>query len=238
MFSKAALALAVIVVALTGAARADFVFGGRAYGALSPGIVDPPIADTGALPPGGGALSAHMDNFSFMGLVTSGALNAQTMGAGVLATSDASIATFHADLRALGINFVANADLIEAHSRADGSAAPVSVIGSAMFTNLVVNGVTLNPTASANTMVPLGAAGFLVLNEETSSMTATDGNVSVSAVHVHLTGGIEIFLAHAESSISSQQAVVPEPATWMLLGVGILGLVGFATRYRSCRREF
>src|SRR5260370_5025252 len=106
MCAKAALALAIVVVALTGAARADFVCGGRAYGALSPGIVDPPLADTGALPPGGGALSAHMDNFSFMGLVTSGALNAQTMGMITgLATSDASVATFHADLRALNINF-------------------------------------------------------------------------------------------------------------------------------------
>jgi hypothetical protein len=218
------------VVVLTGTSRADFVYGGRAFGALSPGIVDPPLADTGALPAGGGVLAAHLDSFSFMGLVSSGALNAQTMGLGGVATSDASIATFHADLHTLGLNFVANADLIEAHAKVDGNA-PLSVLGSAMFTNLVVNGVAVNTQVPANTMVPLGAAGFLVLNEETGSMTATDGNVSVTAVHVHLTGGIEIFLAHVESSV----AVVPEPGTWMLLSSGILGLAGFhklRTRHR------
>jgi len=221
------LALALIVATAPGAVRADFIYGGQAYGAFSPGVVDPPIAATGALPATGGVLTAHLPNFSFMGVVTSGALDAQTMGVGGVASSDASVATFHADLRAIGINFIADGDRIEAHARADGTATPLSVTGSAMFTNLVVNSMMINPQAAPNTMISLGAAGFLVLNEETSTMTASDGTIAVNAVHVHLNAGIDIYLAHAESSISNQLAAVPEPRTGILLGIGILALLGF-----------
>jgi hypothetical protein len=224
MFRITTLALALTGIALTGAARADFVYGGRAYASFAPGVVDPQ-ADTGSLPPGGGVLTAHLDNFNFMNLVTSGALDAQTMGVGGVASSDASVAKFHADLRALNANFVADADLISSHSQANGM--PLSVNGTAAFVNLVVNGMALSPSAPPNTMVSLGTVGFIVLNEQTSSVTATDGNIAVNGVHIHLTGlGVDIFLAHTESSISNQQTPVPEPGTWMLLGIGTLALVG------------
>ena len=223
MIRKAAapLALFLAVSMLGGTARADFLYSGEAYGAFSPGLV-PPVADTGPLPSGGGALTAHLDMFSFMGVVTSGALDGQTMGLGGMVSSDASVAKFHADLRPLNINFVADADLIQAHGTANGTISPLGVTGSAVFTNLVVNGMTIGSQVPANTMVDLGAVGSIVLNEETTSLTGTDADIMVNAIHVHLSAGVDIFLGHVESDIST--APVPEPRTLMLLTVGGLGL--------------
>src|SRR5262245_15455090 len=50
----ALLAYVVVVSALGGTARADFLYSGEAYGAFAPGVVAPPIADTGPLPSAGG----------------------------------------------------------------------------------------------------------------------------------------------------------------------------------------
>ena len=161
-----------------------------------------------------------------MGVVTSGALDAQTMGLSGVVSSDASVARFHADLRPLNINFVADADLIQAHARADGMASPLAVTGSAQFTNLVVNNMTVTSQVPPNTMVDLGAVGSIVLNEETSSLTGTDAEIMVTAIHIHLSAGVDIFLGHVESDISTLQTPVPEPGTLMLVGVGVLCLFG------------
>jgi hypothetical protein len=227
MIRKAAalLALLLAVSALDGTARADFLYGGEAYGAFSPGLV-PPVADTGPLPSGGGVLTAHLDMFSFMGVVTSGALDAQTMGSGGMVSSEASVARFHADLRPLNINFVADADLIQAHVTANGTTSPLGVSGSAMFTNLIVNGAAVSGQVPANTVVDLGAVGSLVLNEETTSLSSTDADIMVTAIHVHLSAGVDIFLGHVESDISTLQTPVPEPRSLLLLVVGAVALVG------------
>jgi PEP-CTERM motif len=233
MIRKAAALLALFLAAsaLSGAVRADFIYGGEAYAAFAPGVVTPPVADTGPLPPGGGALTAHLDNFSFMGVVTSAALDAQTMGLSGMVTSDASVARFHADLRPLNINFVADADLIAAHARADGTVTPFGVTGSAMFTNLVVNNMTINSQVAPNTMIDLGAVGSIVLNEETTSLTGTEAEIMVTAVHVHLSAGVDIFLGHVEADIAT--APVPEPGSLMLLGVAALGILGWRWAQRS-----
>ena len=216
-----------------GGVRADFIYGGDAYGAAGPPLV-PNQADTGPLPSGGGMLSAHQDSFTFMGVVMSGALDAKTMGIAGVASSDASVAAFQADLRLIGIPFMASADLIQSHTKADGNVNPFALTGSAMFTNFMVNNVLINTEVPANTMIDLSTAGSMVLNEETT----TDGQIIVNAVHVHLNVGVDIFLAHTESDISSQQGAVPEPGTLLLLGAGCLGLAGLrrlAGRFRAQR---
>src|SRR5262249_3408036 len=78
------LAVCLTLAASGGVAWADFIYGGDAYGAFAPGVpgADPPVADTGPLPATGGMLSAQLPNFNFMNVVTSGALDAQTMGSG------------------------------------------------------------------------------------------------------------------------------------------------------------
>ena len=223
MIGKAAalLALTLILAVPTAATRADFIYAGQAYAAFAPPVVNAPVAATGPLPSTGGTLMAHADTFNFMNVVTSGALDTKTMGVNGLASSDASVARFHADLRPLGIGFFADADLLTSHSEANGNVVPTSGLGSAAFTNLVVNGSPLGAAAAPNTMVSLGALGFVVLNEQ----TVMDAQVSETAVHVHLNGVADIFLAHTESAISSQ-APVPEPSTLLLLGVAALLILG------------
>ena len=84
----------------------------------------------------------------------------------------------------------------------------VSASGS-NFNNLVILGHVYNGTVPANTRITLPLLGYVVLNEQTSSVGASSASLTINMVHVHVTGfnllgiqvGTEIIVSSATSGI-------------------------------------
>jgi len=77
------------------------------------------------------------------------------------------------------------------------------------FANLVVAGVPLPVNVAPNTRMELPLLGYVILNEQTRSVTSTGASVSVNMIHVYVTTrntlglpvGTEIIVGHANASI-------------------------------------
>ncbi len=84
----------------------------------------------------------------------------------------------------------------------------VSTSGS-NFNNLVILGHVYNGTVPANTRITLPLLGYVVLNEQTSSVGTSTASLAINMVHVHVTGfnllgiqvGTEIIVSSATSGI-------------------------------------
>ncbi len=84
----------------------------------------------------------------------------------------------------------------------------VSASGS-NFNNLVILGHVYNGTVAANTRITLPLLGYVVLNEQTSTVGTSTASLAINMVHVHVTGfnllgiqvGTEIIVSSATSGI-------------------------------------
>jgi hypothetical protein len=78
-----------------------------------------------------------------------------------------------------------------------------------MVNNLVVLGHLYNGTVPANTRITLPLLGYVVLNEQTSSVGTSTASLAINMIHVHVTGinllglqiGTEIIVSSATSGI-------------------------------------
>lgn len=138
------------------------------------------LADTGALPPSGGAQDASLLNASVPGVLSAEVLHASTVAQGSTSRSEASVANI--SLMAGG-NTIA-ADFLMARATATCGSGGASTSGSSEVVGLAVNGKSVTVSGSPNQTVSLPAGGQVIINEQSSSSSGSAGSMTVNALHV------------------------------------------------------
>jgi hypothetical protein len=185
----------VAAISATAATAAPTSYSGRArplsFSALGAAAS---IGDTGPLPASGGSQSASLTNINLLGLASVGLLQGTTSGTGDQSTSSASLVSVSLPIVGLTV------DIVKSQTTAQCSGTTPSVSGSAQLVNLAVLGMPI--TVSMPNIALTVPGGFSVmLNEQKSSVSGTQGSIIVNAIHV--TGpGIDLVVASAESDIT------------------------------------
>jgi hypothetical protein len=220
-------AIAAVFVATAGSVAQTSstpAFSGQAYVVQ---VTVPPlspirVADTGPLPSSGGAQEASLLDVQPIPLEGVGALNgadvasATTVGQGNASRSAASLADL--SLTVAGNTIAAGFLMSEATARCQGSSPSVS--GNSQLANLVINGQNIAISGATNQTIQLPAnAGFVVINEQSSSVNGRSGTMDVNALHVVANnptapGGAplaDVIIAHAHADISCPASPSPPP---------------------------
>src|SRR2546422_3392248 len=184
--------LVAVLVALLGSvvlpspAHAVTSFGGEATGVWvfvpATGLIIK--VTTGQIPPSGGEveaslLSGDIPSGATGGTVTLTSGTLHSIGVG-LDDTDAIASQANTSLTVSGNGITA--DFITAWSNASCPAGPV-VVGGVTLENLVINGQPIIVTGAPNQTVSL-PNGTAVINEQSSSIVGTSGELSVTALHV------------------------------------------------------
>jgi hypothetical protein len=197
-------------------------YSGEAYAAqvTVPPLAPIRVADTGPLPSTGGAQQAALLEVQPIQVGNVGALNGADV-ASATAVAEGNASRSAASLADLSLTVAGNTisgDFLmsEATARCQGSSAAVS--GNSQLAKLVVDGQTITISGATNQTValPLGA-GYVVINEQSSSANGQSGSMDVSALHVvanNPTGGAplaDVVIAHAHADIACPASPPPPP---------------------------
>lgn len=180
--------------------KATTSYGGRAYviDAEVLGVVDTRLADTGALPPEGGAEEVSLLEADIPGLLSAEVLHATTVAQSDASRSEASVANLGLTVGGLTIS----ASLLRAQAAAtcDGKSADVS--GASEVLNLVVNGQSISVSGAPNQELSFPALGArIIINEQTSSANGRNGDITVNALHVIVDGVADVVISSAHADI-------------------------------------
>src|SRR3989454_8652578 len=229
-------------VILPSPAHAVTTFGGEATGVWvfvpATGLIIK--VTTGQIPPSGGDVDASLLSGDIPSGTTGGAVALSTgtlhsVGVG-LDDTDAIASQANVNLTVSGNGITS--DFLTAWSNASCPAGPV-VVGGVTLENLVINGQPIVVTGAPNQTVSL-PNGTAVINEQSSSIVGTSGELSVTALHVTthdtLTGGTlaEVKLAIGDAQIDCALGSPPAGAAtsgggWITLssgGKGTFGMIG------------
>ena len=155
------------------------------------------LADTGPLPPSGGALEASLLTASAGGVLTAEVLHAATIGQGDRTRSEASVAN-------LSLNAGGNAisgDFLMARVMVECTPSGPSVSGSSEIVNLVINGQPVVVSGAPNQQVTL-PNGTIFINEQMTTTTQQTGDITVNALHIAITGVADVVISSAHADIS------------------------------------
>src|SRR5256712_3585930 len=201
-------------------AHAVTTFGGEATGVWvfvpATGLIIK--VTTGQIPPSGGEVEASLLSGDIPSGATGGAVALSTgtlhsVGVG-LDNTDAIASQANTNLTVSGNGITA--DFITAWSNASCTPDPV-VVGGVTLENLVINGQPIFVTGTPNQTVSL-PNGTAVINEQTSSIVGSTGELSVTALHVTthdtLTGQTlaEVKLAIADAQSDRAPGSIPTRA--------------------------
>jgi len=149
------------------------------------------LADTGTLGGINDARDAAVTTGSLPSGLTGEVLSAATMSWSDQVDSVASLANLNMTIAGVGIT----ADSVVAQaSQAAGAAGS----GSATFSNLMINGVSVPVTGAPNQAIWI-PGGLVTINEQSISST---GAATVNALHVAVTGVADVVIASATAGIS------------------------------------
>ena len=152
------------------------------------------LADTGALPSGGGSLSNSVASVSVAGIASADLLSSATSGSGGSSQSQSTLT----DLNLL--NGLVTATVVKSNSSASCSNGQASTSGNAQLVGLTVAGQSIL-TSNPNLSISLPGGISVIVNEQTSSSGGGSGSMTVNALHV--TGpSIDIVVASAHSDIT------------------------------------
>jgi hypothetical protein len=157
------------------------------------------LADTGPLPPSGGALEASLLTVSEGGVLTAEVLHAATIGQGDRTRSEASVANL--SLTAGGNTI--SSDFLMARVLAVCTPGGPSVSGSSEIVNLMVNGQPVVVSGAPNQKVPLPlGTGTITINEQMTMTTKHTGDITVNALHIMITGVADVVISSAHADIN------------------------------------
>jgi len=162
------------------------------------------LSDTGPLPAEGGAREASLLEASVPGVLSAEALHASTVGQGNDSRSEASVANLNLTV---GGNTI-GAGFLMARASASCSGSTPSVSGSSEIVALVVNGQTIAVSGQPNQTVNL-PVGYIVINEQSSSVRGRHGDITVNALHVVITGVADVIISSAHADIDCAPPAPP-----------------------------
>ena len=151
------------------------------------------LGDTGPLPAKGGALRNDLLTLNVPLVLSAGIAQSSVIGVGDHTEASSTVAGLNLLYAGIGIT----ADVLQSHAYAVGSSThPPVGMGSSQIANLIVAGLPIVVTGAPNQTITL-PLGKVVLNE----ITQTAGSITVTAIHVSLTGLVDIALAKSVAGI-------------------------------------
>ena len=171
------------------------------------GIPVGPLADTGPISPSGESREATLLEYPISGVFdpTNGALAAEVLHAAVVAGGNSSSAeTSVANLAVIAAGQSIAADFLMARAAATCNGSSATIAGSSEIARLTLNGQSIVVTGAVNQTIALPGLGQIVINEQKtgSSASASDGEITVNAVHIVLIGGTDLVVASAHADIA------------------------------------
>jgi hypothetical protein len=219
-------ALAFLAFSLAGAAApalvtAQSTVSGEAYGvSVSSLLVNVTSFPDVVLDPQGGTASAAAAGLNVVGVLTTGAIAADTNGTTGPSSADAESTATVSQLNVLAGLITADVVTAQSTSTCDGTTASSSAAGTTLA-NLVVAGVPIPVLPPPNTVIPINvplvASGAVAINEQIAGGNGTTtSSLTVNLLHIQVStlvlGAIDIVIASAHSDVTcGPPAPTPTP---------------------------
>lgn len=152
------------------------------------------LVEAGPLPPEGGADEETAVTAKVPDLLTAEALHAATIGRGLVARSEASVA--EVDLTVAGNRITASFVMARAVAACDGGR--IFLIGRSHLAALEINGERIEVSGEPNQTVDLGV-GQVIINEQST----TENSITVNALHVVIPGTADVVVSSAHADVGN-----------------------------------
>lgn len=154
----------------------------------------------------GGSSTVSVASVSVPGIITSGTIQDQVAGQIGISASTSSAQSSVQSVSALSGLITADAITTDATATVTSSG---SVSGSTTLVNAVIAGNAISAHPGRNTRINIAGLGYVILNEQSSSTTATSARINVIAIDVHVTTsnafglpvGARIIIARSEAGV-------------------------------------
>lgn len=204
-----------IAHAQTGFTRTSIpdVVSARAYGLFAFGKVGSGFVASGpwanaAIACSGGSSTAHVASITIPVIGSSGTVMDKATG---VITSTGGNAHSSSSVQRLNLlSGTITADVITASSQAQYTSTG-SASGTTKLVNAYVAGVLLSANPAPNTRIDIANLGYVIVNEQKSSISSSGASITVNALDVYVTTansfglpvGVRIIIAHSESNAQS-----------------------------------
>ena len=166
------------------------------------------LADTGPLRRCGGSIDLTFGGTN-VDLVSLGSAHVSTIGVGGVSTSTAEVSNVVLTLIQDGVTNEIAFDYAAAQARAECGSNGLALTASSQVQGLTINGLPVVLTGATNEVVAV-PGGNIVLNAQLTSTNCKVGEITVAAVFLMLTNGIQGSIAYTEADITCGSRVPPE----------------------------